>query len=440
VKFSPSIAVIAAFLSFFQAFPIPAAAYQRRTPVVEAVEKAGPSVVNIRTEKIVERRSSPFFGFSDPFFEEFFRDLSPPRTYTTQALGSGVIIDPRGFVLTNAHVIEKASRIFAALPGRDKELEAVLVGVDDQIDLAVLRIESGEKFPYLKPGSSEDIMVGETVVAIGNPLGLEHSITTGIVSTPRRHIPLGDGRFTIFIQTDALINPGNSGGPLLNINGDLIGVNTAIARRAQGIGFAIPIDTVKRVLGDLMEFGSVRRSYVGIVPVPVGEIFTKARGRGGVLVDHVEPDSPAQAAGFRFGDVILHMDDEVVSSPAEYSSILRTYTPDTKIRLGLLRGTEKMELSVSLTAVPEGYGLKYGKRLFGLVVVDGREGVTVDKVIKGSPADEAGIRDGDLVAELEGERLQTLADYARLIERHIGQEPVRFLIVRGSRGYYVDLP
>ena len=433
-------AVTAAILLFIQASPARSAVHPRRTPVVEAVEKAGPSVVNIRTEQIVERRSSPFFGFSDPFFQEFFRDLAPPRTYTTQALGSGVIVDPRGFILTNAHVIQKASRIYAALPGRDKELEAVLVGVDDRIDLAVLKIENGEDLPYLTPGRSEDIMVGETVIAIGNPLGLGHSITTGIVSAPRRHISLGEGNFTVFIQTDALINPGNSGGPLLNINGELIGINTAIARRAQGIGFAIPIDTVKRVLGDLMEFGSVRRAFLGIVPASVGEIFTRTRGRGGVLVDHVEPDSPALAAGLRFGDVILSMDSEVVTSPAEFSSILGTYIPGGTVRLGLLRGTETLELTVSLTAVPEDYGLRYGERLFGLVVTEGREGVEVERIIGGSPADEVGIKAGDIVAEMDGERLKTVADYTRLTEGLIGREPVRLLIVRGNRGYYVDLP
>jgi serine protease Do len=416
------------------------ATHERRSAVVEAVDKAGPAVVNIRTEQIVKRRSSPFFGFADPFFEEFFRDLAPPRIYRTQSLGSGVIIDPRGYILTNAHVIEKASKIYAALPHRKKELEAKLVGLDERIDLAVIKIEGRQTFPFLPPARSDDLMVGETVVAIGNPLGLGHSITTGVVSAPRRRIPMGEGIFSVFIQTDALINPGNSGGPLININGELIGINTAIARQAQGIGFAIPIDTVKRVLSDLMEFGCVRRAFLGVISGPVGQAFTKARGEGGVLVDALETGSPAAVAGLKVGDVILALDDILVASPAEFLSLLRTYTPEDLVRVSLLRGTELREVAVRLDAIPKGYGLKYGERVFGLAVVDTKEGIIVSAITPGSAADKAGIRSGDLVAELAGERLKNAEDYARVIESQIGQEPLRFLIVRGSRGYYVDLP
>ena len=195
-----------------------AMSYSRRTPVVEAVEKVGSAVVNIRTERIVKRRSA-FFGFNDPFFDQFFRDLAPPQVYKTQSLGSGVIIDPKGYILTNAHVIQKASRIFVALPDSRKELEAELVGKAERVDLAVLKILEEREYPSLSPGSSSDLLVGETVIAIGNPLGLGHSVTTGVVSAPRRRIPMADKSFSVFIQTDALINPGNSGGPLLNING-----------------------------------------------------------------------------------------------------------------------------------------------------------------------------------------------------------------------------
>lgn len=417
----------------------PADAHERRTAVVEAVEKAGPAVVNIRTEQIVKRRSSPFFGFADPFFEEFFRNLVPQRNYKTESLGSGVIIDREGHILTNAHVIEKASRIYVALPGRNRELEATLVGMDERIDLAVIRIE-GESFAHLPLGRADDLMVGETVIAIGNPLGLGHSITTGVMSAPRRRLSMGDGVHSTFIQSDALINPGNSGGPLININGELIGINTAIARQAQGIGFAIPIDTAKRVLRDLIEHGRVRPAVLGVIPGPVGNAFTRARGPGGVLVNAVEPGSPAAAAGLRVADVIMALDDSPVASTAEFLSLLRTYTPDDRVRVGLLRGSEAGVRTVRLEAPPQGYGMRYGERVFGLSVIDGRDGVTVQRVTPGSAAERAGIARGDLVAELAGERLKSVADYAMVLEGLLGQEPLRFLIVRGNRGHYIELP
>jgi len=420
-----------------------AAAYDRRSPVVEAVAKAGPAVVNIRTEQVVRRRSSPFFGFSDPFFDDFFRELVPPRIYRTQSLGSGVIIDPRGYVLTNAHVIEKASKIFVALTDRgqeQREQEAELVGLDERIDLAVLQIKGEGPFPALKPGRSDDLLVGETVIAIGNPLGLGHSITTGVVSSTRRRLPTGDDGFALFIQTDALINPGNSGGPLININGDLIGINTAIVQQAQGIGFAIPIDTARRILDDLITLGRVRQAFLGIIPGEVGKVFSRSLGAGGVLVNRIEPGSPAQRAGILVADVLLAVDDDPVGSPAEYLSLLRTYTPDDRIRITLLRGTETRDVEVGLAALPEGYALDYAARVFGLLLADSSRGLIVRQVVSGSTAEHVGVHPGDQVAEIAGERVGSLDEFSRLIEERIGLEPLRFLVVRNGRGYYLDLP
>jgi serine protease Do len=419
---------------------LPVLAQERRTPVVMAVEKASPAVVNIRTEQIVQRRSSPFFGFSDPFFNEFFGELAPPRSYRTQSLGSGVVIDERGHVLTNAHVIAKASKIYVALPDRRKELEATLVGMDERIDLAVLRIEGKGPFPVLPAGRSDDLLVGETVIAIGNPLGLGHSITTGIISAQRRRIPTGEGIFSVFIQTDASINPGNSGGPLLNIRGELIGINTAIARQAQGIGFAIPIDTARRVLGDLIEHGRVRQAWLGVIPGPVGGAFTRAHGEGGVLVNGLDEPSPAAGGGLKMADVLLALDDNPVASPAELLSLLRTYTPGDRARISVLRGTRELEVQVRLAAIPEGYGRRYAEKVFGLVVGDGRSGLEVIRVIPASPADKAGVRKGDVLAEVAGVRPRRAEDFNRLIEEQAGLEPLRFLIVRGNRGHLLELP
>lgn len=433
--------VLLLFLILCIAPDSPAHGYDRKTPVVDAIAKAGPAVVNIRTEQIINRRSSPFFGFSDPFFDDFFRNLAPPRSYRTQSLGSGVVIDPGGYILTNAHVIDKASKIFVALPDSEKELEAELVGQADRLDLAVIKISADKKkYPYLPPGRSDDLLIGETVIAIGNPLGLGHSVTTGIVSAQRRRIPVGDSFMALFIQTDALINPGNSGGPLLNINGDLIGINTAIARQAQGIGFAIPIDTARKIANDLIQYGRVRKAYLGIVPSPVGKKFTEAKGEGGILVKEVDKNSPAEAAGIRYGDVLLTLDEVRVTTPAEFSSSLETYTQGDEVRLQILRGFDTKELTAKLSEPPPDYGLRYAERVFGLEVTDSRGGVTVRKVTADSPADKVGIRAGDSIAELAGERLSASKDFSRVVELYMGQEPLRFLIVRGNRGYYVDLP
>ncbi|PLX86040.1 MAG: hypothetical protein C0617_02570 [Desulfuromonas sp.] len=431
---------VVAVFTIAAAWVEPAAAAGRRTPVVEAVEKAGPAVVNIRTEQTVKRSSSPLFGFADPFFEEFFRGLAPPKVYKTESLGSGVIIDGAGHILTNAHVIEKASHIYVAQPGGEKELEARLIGRDELLDLAVLQVEGGRDLPYLPPARSDDLMVGETVIAIGNPLGLGHSITTGVVSARDRRIPTGEGNFSVFIQTDALINPGNSGGPLINIEGELIGINTAIARQAQGIGFAIPIDTAKRVVDDLIAYGGVRQAFLGVVPGPVGKAFARAQGRAGVLVNRVEPGSPAATAGLEVADVIVAIDGNPVGSPEEFRALLRTYTPGDRLQVNLLRGTRETEAIVRLSSVPDGYGLSYGERVFGLVVRGGREGVVVSRVVPGSGADAVGILRGDLVAEVAGERLAAVEDFDRLVAKNAGREPLEFLIVRGSRGYYVKLP
>jgi len=419
---------------------VPVRAYERRTPVVEAIEKAGPAVVNIRTEQIVKRRSSPLFGFGDSLFEDFFRDFAPPRAYRTQSLGSGVLIDPRGFVLTNAHVIEQASKVFVAVPGQPRELEAKIVGSDPRLDLAVVRIQADRDFPFLQPGHSDDLLLGETVIAIGNPLGLGHSVTTGVLSAASRRIPLPDGGVAHFIQSDALINPGNSGGPLLNINGELIGINTAIARQAQGIGFSIPIDMARRVAADLIGHGRRRPVWLGVMPGAVNEALVRSRGVGGVLVTGVESKSPAKKAGLQVADVILSVDGEVVESPAELQMLLSSYTPESRIKLDVLRGRRKLSVEVTLASPPQGYGLDYLDRTFGFTVSDGAQGVEVAEVTPGGPAEGIGLEPGDRVAEIAGQKLEKTRDLEQYLQRHLGEVPQKFLFVRGNRGYYVELP
>lgn len=416
------------------------AAAERRTPVVNAVAKARDAVVNIRTEQIVERRKRPFFGFGDSLFDQFFQDMLPSRRYKTQSLGSGVIIDAAGHILTNAHVVDKASKIFIALPDSQKELQAEMIGQDLRIDLAVLKITEAGDYPFLPPASSTDLLLGETVIAIGNPLGLGHSITTGIISSLERRIQVGRQQSSIFIQTDALINPGNSGGPLININGELIGINTAIAQQAQGIGFSIPIDTAKRILSDLIEYGRVRPGFFGASVSAVSGAFVRSHGSGGVLIEQLFPDSPAARTDFRVADVVLAIDDLPVASPDQFYSLLQTYTPGDRIAFSLLRGTRTLTKQVELATLPAGYVLTYTRRVFGFSLRRGRQGPIVDQVVRDSAADQVGLEPGDLVAKVAGIEVATLADFRRLIEQRIGRTPLTFTIVRDNFGYRVKLP
>lgn len=427
-------------LIIFIIFCQSSSAAERRTPIVDAVAKARAAVVNIRTEKLVQRRSSPFFGFGDSIFDQFFRDMLPPRSYKTQSLGSGVIIDAEGHILTNAHVVDKASKIYIALSDKQFELEAELIGKDNRIDLAILKIIEPGEYPFLPPGHSDDLMLGETIIAIGNPLGLGHSITTGIISSLKRRIQIGQQYSSVFIQTDALINPGNSGGPLININGELIGINTAIASQAQGIGFSVPINTAKRILDDLVDFGRVRRGFLGVMIGAVSPSFVRSHGEGGVLIEELQPQSPARKSGLLEADVVLSIDGVPVSSPEDYHSLLQTYTPGDSLNLTLLRGVQQLQKTVILTSLPEGYELAYTRRVFGFELRQEKRGLLIAKVIADSAAKRVGIRRGDQIIKVDGVKVETLSEYERVIEYRLGRQPLTFTVVRDNTGYLIELP
>ena len=289
-------------------------------------------------------------------------------------------------------------------------------------------------------GSSSDLLLGETVIAIGNPLGLGTSVTTGVVSSTHRRVPMAGGQVGHFIQTDALINPGNSGGPLLNIHGDLIGINTAIARQAQGIGFSIPIDMARRIVNDLIVRGAVRKPYLGVLPGTVGRMLVRDRGIGGALVTEVDIGSPAEKAGIEIADVILSLDGMIIESPEEMLQILDSYTPDDQIRVHLLRGPHETDVYVDLEPMPDNYGFRYAVNVFGFDVRDSEDGVIVSQVHPGSPAAVARVRGGDRIAEIDGVEILTVADYELVFLERVGVMPLQFLIVRDNRGYYINLP
>jgi serine protease Do len=424
-------------------FPRPSAAVERRDAVVRAVELSAPAVVNIRTEQIVQRRQNPLFGFGGSLFDEFFGQFSRPPVYTTESLGSGVVVDPSGLMLTNAHVIAKASKIFVALPGQTRELEGKLVGSDELLDLAVVRLpkrSTVHAYAYLEIGRSDDLLLGESVIAIGNPLGFGSSITTGVVSGPLRALTLGDDFAAVFIQTDALINPGNSGGPLININGELIGINTAIARQAQGIGFAIPAEVIRRVLPELESQGRIRRSFLGVIPGETSQTFIEAHGFGGVLVTELLDGSPAARAGLRLADVILKLDQVPVESSREFLNFLRSYPPGGKLRIHYLRGLQELSAEVALESFPPGAVLDYAVRTFGLNLEEEGGSLRVREVVPASSAEKVGMRPGDRIVEAGGKRLASLKDYLEVLEDRFGQLPLSFLVVRGNQGYYINLP
>ena len=427
---------------------------ERETPVVAAVRAAAPAVVNISTE-IVTREESPFA--SDPFFDKFFRDFfgdAPMRERKATSLGSGVVVDPAGHILTNEHVVRNASRITVTF-ANSETMEAKLVGADARTDLAVLKVNSGAKLPHVEMGRSDDLMIGETVIAIGNPFGLSHTVTTGVVSAVNRTIKGGDGRtYTEFIQTDASINPGNSGGPLLNIAGELIGINAAIYQSAEGIGFAIPVDKAKRIMGDLISYGEVHRAYIGIqvqeVDADLASYYSLKKPEG-VLVRRVFPGSPADRAGLKRGDLIMAVDSKTVRSKADFNEKLAGFTSKSRIRLTLKSEGAEREATLAAADIPAGYGREFSKDWLGLEVASNSEklakkykqayakGAVVTEVVKKGSAERVGIQPGDLIRRVNDADIENEEDFYKSVVAASAMETIVLVVQRGRVAYHVSL-
>jgi len=323
------------------------------TNIADMVEKVSPAVVNIETT-IVSSNHSNDFPFDDPFFRQFFGDNTfSPRQNIQKGIGTGFIISEDGYVVTNQHVIDQASEITVNLSG-NKQYKAKVVGQDYELDLAVLKINANKKFTTLKMGDSESMRVGDWVIAIGNPYGLDHTVTAGVVSAKGRPIKIESRVYKNLIQTDAAINPGNSGGPLLNTSGEIIGINTAINAQAQGIGFAIPINTAKEVLSELIENGKIVRPYIGIWLQPVDEEMAKYLGveKKGIIVVNVIKGGPADKAGVLKYDVIISVDDTEINNYDELQDILKDRQVGDKIMLEIIRDGKPMLLPLTLAEKP----------------------------------------------------------------------------------------
>ncbi len=419
-----------------RAEPRPAA--ERRTPVVAAVERTRAAVINVSAEELVRVRVPS--GGGDPWAEIFGGFFERPRYrqgYAVTSLGSGVIVSPEGYALTNAHVVERGARFrVGLLDGR--ELPAKVVGTDPATDVAVLKVESPDRLPFLPPGRSDDLMIGETVVAIGNPFGLAHTVTTGVISAVRRNVDASDRALFDVIQTDASINPGNSGGPLINIQGQLVGLNTAIlGERSAGIGFAVPIDRAVRVAEDLIRHGEVRQGWIGISaadrPAPGSDVVNERRVR--VSVAEVEPGSPAQAAGVHKGDVIESVDGQPVGSAAEYRFRVRDVPVGGQARLGLVRDRSRLAVSVKAVEpsldrvdalVQRRTGLELSEQGSG-----GKRAVAVRSVRRGSPAARMGVEAGDLVREVNSREVSSLSEFRRAAQRARRSGQLVLLVQRG---------
>jgi len=414
----------------------------RRGPVVLAVEKASPAVVSIFSSQEVERAPNPFGG--NPFFEDFFRDFfeSMPERRTQRSLGSGVVIRPDGYILTNEHVVLQSGKVQIQL-ANERKFNARLVGADSDSDLAVLKVDEAKSLPYLPLGTSEDLLIGETVIAIGNPFGLSHTVTTGVVSAVNRSLNTGERTYYDFIQTDASINPGNSGGPLLNIKGELIGINTAIYGKAQGIGFAIPISRAKRIVEELISHGAVDPPWVGVATqtlTPELAYHFALREKQGVLIRAVEPGSPAAAAGLQRGDVIVSLDGKPLQSSEEYLQQERAYNSGAKMRLRVSRDRQEIEVTVTAGRFPREKADELTWKLLGLAVKETEDGLEVKAVRSAGPAERIGFTRGDMILGVAGNQIKTLAEFRRkVIDARLSQG-LLLSVARGRSLYHITVP
>jgi len=325
--------------------------------IADIVKKAGPAVVQISVEKKTAGYSSDPF-FNDPFFRNFFGTTpQPQRERTETGLGSGFIISGDGYILTNEHVISGADKITVTVQDENKDYPASLIGADYDLDLAVLKIQVSQELPSLKLGDSEKIEVGNWVIAIGNPYGFDHTVTVGVISAKQRPVPVEGRYYKNLLQTDAAINPGNSGGPLLNLQGDVVGINTAVAQ-AQGIGFAIPTSTVHSVLNDLKQSGKVIRPWLGIqmhdITPDIAEYFALDSTEG-VMVVGVVPDSPAQRAGLIQGDIILQIDKKTVKDANALADRIKGVEIGQKISLTVYRERAIVSITVEVGEKPNDF-------------------------------------------------------------------------------------
>jgi serine protease Do len=436
--------VVSVLFSFGLARPLLAGPFSRRTEVVETVEKVGPAVVNISAE---QRVNNPFYD--DPwgnFFRDYFEGGQNSQR-VQNSLGSGVLIDAAGYILTNEHVISAASRVRVTLKDK-REFWAEIVGTSEDADLAVLKIASKEKLPAIALGSSDDLMIGETVIAIGNPFGLSNTVTTGVVSAVHRSGMSGSHQYTDFIQTDAAINPGNSGGALLNINGELIGINAAIIGQAQGIGFAIPIDRARSIYRELVQYGEVRPIYLGLEARQLDRETARQMGLPpgpGLIVMKVK--GPASDAGLKPGDIIVKVDQTTIETEADFATAIGRKNVGDQITLTVDRNGSASPVRLRAGAFP---AQQYAYDAIGIKIADIPDtdkrkrivpdaGVVITAVRPSGPAARKGLRSGDYIIQVLDAGVANVADFNKLLPRIASLQRGSLFLRVVRDGYVVPL-
>jgi serine protease Do len=430
---------------------------------VEVAKKVQPAVVNVTTEKTITMR--PWERFGDDFFkgspfEDFFKGFGfPPRErgkeyrQKQRSGGSGVIVDKEGYILTNNHVVEGADKVKVRL-NDGREFTATVKGQDSRTDLAVLHIKAKD-LPVAVLGDSDKLEVGEWAIAIGSPFGLEHTVTVGVISAKGRS-GLGTGTYEDFIQTDASINPGNSGGPLINIDGEVVGINAMIIQPGTGIGFAIPINMAKQILNDLIKEGKVVRPWLGISVqdlTPEMMEYFKVKEKEGVLVGQVYPGTGAEKAGLVSGDIIKSVDDKTVKNVNELIKEIQKKKVGQKVKLNIIRDGKPTTIDITLTSMPEKPEVskereeeeKLGARVQEMTpqlalryrITGVKRGVVILSVEDGSIADEIGLQEGDVILEINRKKIETMKDFEKALKDANFEKGVLFHIHRKGSSFYL---
>lgn len=427
------------------------------------------SVVNISVTSVVSNTGgNEFFEFNSPFgnndpfndfFKRFFQNMPQQREFRQHGLGSGFIISKDGYIVTNNHVIDKARDIEIVLDSGNK-YKAEVVGKDLKTDLALLKIDPHETLNPVKFGNSDALNIGDWVIAIGNPFGLGHTVTAGIVSAKGRS--LGIGNYDDFIQTDAPINPGNSGGPLFNLNGEVVGVDTAIIAGGQGIGFAIPANLTNNVIVQIKDNGKVTRGWLGVMIQPITPEIADSlnlKDTKGVIVSDVSAKSPAEKAGVERGDVITKYNGEQIASVTDLTSRVAISKPDTKQHLSVIRNGKTKEIVVNIKEQPEDITgkpsrseksqddtEKLGMKVIELTPeirsrynIDTKNGVMITSVDPGGIASDAGFMPGDIILEINKSKIENLNDFKKEISKAKDNKSILFLIERGDNTIYLGL-
>ncbi|WP_372368772.1 trypsin-like peptidase domain-containing protein [Candidatus Uabimicrobium sp. HlEnr_7] len=392
----------------------------RRTAIVDVAEQVSPCIVNISTERIV-RRTSPF----DDVFEEFFGRFEP-RVQKTKSLGSGVLVDESGFIVTNAHVIQRASQITVALSNKQNFI-ATLIAADAKNDLALLKIDPPQVSKFISWADSKDVMIGETAIALGNPFGLESSVTTGVVSAKNRPLALqGKVDFNDFVQTDAAINPGNSGGALVNVHGELIGINTAIYAQGQGLGFAIPSDRVRKVISKLLDYEKLKQQTLGL------KLGQNTQKKWYTYVKSVIPGSPAAKAGIEANSRIISLDGKKIRSIFDFNKIVYVKNIGEQVRARFQKNGQVRTTYLTISQRKQLVSNNILWKRLGLDAKKSGNRIIVKKIRRNGPANRISVLPGDTIVSLGQFRIRSIADIIAFLKYTDYGEVISIILIRNN--------